>query len=261
MFTSNPFAEISSFLSSEFMQAYVIIMVVLVAGGTLYDIIHKKSAKYFFKNWQQQKNSGARQVSGGEVAALAVRSVVVDGLMSGEFCNARRRIAHLLTMYGFLAQVISTAILVFCYPTPASPAPAIWPLIWYIGGLLVCVGGYWFWFFIRVDVAAEGHSPFRIVRADLFVLSLLISVTLGLVWGWMQATATSGASFMFALYLITTAVLYGSVPWSKFSHMFFKPAAALQKRIAEADGSRSNLPAPADKPEIFGSNNRLPRQY
>ncbi|MED5392148.1 MAG: adenylyl-sulfate reductase, partial [Pseudomonadota bacterium] len=43
--------------------------------------------------------------------------------------------------------------------------------------------------------------------------------------------------------------------------MFFKPAAALQKRIAEADGSRSNLPAPADKPEIFGSNNRLPRQY
>ena len=145
MFTSNPFAEISGFLSPDFMQAYVIIMVVLVAGGTLYDIIHKKSAKYFFKNWQQQKSSGARQVGGGEVAALAVRSVVVDGLMSGEFCNARRRIAHLLTMYGFLAQVISTAILVFCYPTSASPAPAIWPLIWYIGGLLVCVGGYWFW--------------------------------------------------------------------------------------------------------------------
>ena len=261
MFTSNPFAEISDFLSPDFMKAYVIIMVVLVAGGTLYDIIHKKSAKYFFKNWQQQKNSGARQVSGGEVAALAVRSVVVDGLMSGEFCNARRRIAHLLTMYGFLAQVISTAILVFCYPTSASPAPAIWPLIWYIGGLLVCVGGYWFWFFIRVDVAAEGHSPFRIVRADLFVLSLLISVTLGLAWGSMQAIGTSGANFMFALYLIATTVLYGSVPWSKFSHMFFKPAAALQKRIAEADGSRSNLPAPADKPEIFGSNNRLPRQY
>ena len=58
MFTSNPFAEISGFLSPDFMQAYVVIMVVLVAGGTLYDIIHKKSAKYFFKNWQQQKNSG-----------------------------------------------------------------------------------------------------------------------------------------------------------------------------------------------------------
>ena len=261
MFTSNPFAEISGFLSPAFMQAYVVIMVVLVVGGTLYDIIHKKSAKYFFQNWQQQKNSGARQVGGGEVVALAVRTAVVDGLMSGEFCNARRRIAHLLTMYGFLAHVIATAILVFCYPTSATPAPAVWPLIWYIGGLLVCVGGYWFWFFIRVDVVAEGHSPFRIVRADLFILSLLISVTLGLVWGWMQATGTSGANFMFVLYLIATAVLFGLVPWSKFSHMFFKPAAALQKRIAEADGSRSNLPAPADKPAIFGSNSRLPRQY
>jgi hypothetical protein len=35
--------------------------------------------------------------------------------------------------------------------------------------------------------------------------------------------------------------------------MFFKPAAALQKRVAEANGTRSNLPAPADAPEIYGS--------
>jgi hypothetical protein len=43
--------------------------------------------------------------------------------------------------------------------------------------------------------------------------------------------------------------------------MFFKPAAALQKRVAEADGSRSNLPSPADKPEVFGSARTLPRHY
>ena len=261
MFTSNPFAEISSFLSPAFMQAYVIIMVVLVVGGTLYDVIHKKSAKYFFKNWQQQKNSGARQVGGGEIVALAVRSAVVDGLMSGEFCNARRRIAHLLTMYGFLAHVIATAILVFCYPTSVTPAPAIWPLIWYIGGLLVCVGGYWFWFFIRVDVAAEGNSPFRIVQADLFIISLLASVTLGLIWGYVQVTGNSWANLLFALYMIATTVLFGSIPWSKFSHMFYKPAAALQNRIAEADGSRSNLPAPADKPEVFGSSRQTTQHY
>ena len=29
---------------------------------------------------------------------------------------------------------------------------------------MVLVGGYWFWFFIRVDVTAEGHSPFRLVE-------------------------------------------------------------------------------------------------
>jgi hypothetical protein len=55
------------------------------------------------------------------------------------------------------------------------------------------------------------------------------------------------------LYVIATTVLFGSVPWSKFAHMFFKPAAAFEKRVSAANGSRSNLPAPADKPETFGS--------
>jgi hypothetical protein len=43
--------------------------------------------------------------------------------------------------------------------------------------------------------------------------------------------------------------------------MFFKPAAALQKRVENANGSRSNLPAPADKPETFGSVGGQPRHY
>ena len=260
MFTSNPFVELSASISPVFIQAYIVIMILLVAGGTLFDIFHKKSAKYFFDNWRKTKKNQARQVGGREIVSLAVRTAVVDGLMSGEFCNLRRRIAHLLTMHGFLAYMITTVIMVFGYSTPTT-TPAILPLLWYIGGLLVCVGGYWFWFFIRVDVAAEGNSPFRVVRADLFILSLLASVTLGLIWGCMQATGHSWTNLLFGLYLIATTVLFGSVPWSKFSHMFYKPAAALEKRITEADGSRSNLPAPADKPEIFGSARQLPRNY
>ena len=261
MLTSNPFAELSALVPPTVMQVYVVIMIILVAGGTLFDILHKKSAKYFFNNWRKAKNSGARQVGGGEAVSLAVQTVVVDGLMSGEFCNARRRIAHLLTMYGFLAYVITTAVMVFCYATPDSPGPAILPVLWWIGGLLICAGGYWFWFFIRVDVVAEGNSPFRVVRADLFILSLLASATLGLIWAYAQAKGSVWTNGWFGLYVIATTVLFGSVPWSKFSHMFFKPAAAIQKRMAEADGSRSNLPAPADKPEVFGSARRLPRHY
>ena len=261
MLTSNPFAELSVLVPPTVMQVYVVIMIILVAGGTLFDILHKKSAKYFFNNWRKAKNSGARQVGGGEAVSLAVQTVVVEGLMSGEFCNARRRIAHLLTMYGFLAYVITTAVMVFCYATPDSPGPAILPVLWWVGGLLICAGGYWFWFFIRVDVAAEGNSPFRVVRADLFILSLLASATLGLIWAYAQAKGSVWTNGWFGLYVIATTVLFGSVPWSKFSHMFFKPAAAIQKRMAEADGSRSNLPAPADKPEVFGSARRLPRHY
>ena len=174
----------------------------------------------------------------------------------------RRRIAHLLTMYGFVIYVITTVIMVFAYPRPTPPAPASLPTLWYIGALMVCFGGYWFWFFIRVDVAAEGNSPFRFMRADLFVVALVLSVTFGLLWACMQTTGNSTWSTLFlALYLISTTVLFGSIPWSKFSHMFFKPAAALQKRVAEANGTRSNLPAPADAPKGYGWVLGQPRHY
>ena len=262
MFTQNPFAALSSSIPPSVIQTYVIVMIVLVVAGTLFDVVHKGSARYFFDNWRSAKSKGSKPVSGGEMVSLAIQTACVEGLTSAEFCSARRRIAHLLTMYGFLAYVISTVIMVFGYPTPATATPASLPLLWHIGALMVCVGGYWFWFFIRVDVASEGHSPFRIVRADLFVLSLLASVTFGLIWSLLLAAGVSlWTDLSLGLYVFATTVLFGSVPWSKFAHMFFKPAAALQKRVAEADGSRSNLPRPANKPEVFGSARGLPQNY
>src|SRR5258708_31649336 len=258
MFTSNPFAELSAFLAPAVMQSYVVLMIVLVAAGTLFDIVHKGSAKYFFANWRKSKRKGTQQV---ELASIALTTAVADVLASGEFCNARRRIAHLLTMYGFVLHVVATVVMVFRYATPATPGPDVWPVLWWIGGLMILAGGYWFWFFIRADVAAEGNSPFRLMRADLFVLSLLASVTLGLIWAFLQAMASSGAAVFFGLYVIATTLLFGSVPWSKFAHMFFKPAAAFEKRVSYANGTRSNLPGPADKPEQFGSARTAPRHY
>ena len=262
MFTSNPFAELSASIPPTVMQTYIVVMILLVVGGTLFDIMHKKSAKYFFNHWQNAKGKGTRQVGAGEMVSLALQTAVVEGLTSGEFCSPRRRIAHLLTMYGFLIYVVTTVIMVFTYPTPATPAPAILPALWYIGVLMVCGGGYWFWFFIRVDVVSEGNSPFRLVRADLFIVSLLASVTLGLIWAYAQTTGrTTWAIVFLGLYLLATTVLFGSIPWSKFSHMFFKPAAAFQKRVEQANGSRRNLPAPAESPEIYGSARRQPQNY
>ena len=252
MFTSNPFAELSSFISPTIMQTYVIVMVVLVVVGTIIDVVHKKSAKYFFANMRNAKAKGTA-VGGGEAVSIAVQTVAIDAMTSGEFCNQKRRIAHLLAMYGFVIYVAATAVMVFWFPTPATATPAILPQLWHVGALMVCLGGYWFWFFIRVDVAAEGNSPFRLVRADLFILSLLISVTLGLIWSYLQATDNSWTTVVLGAYLLATTVLFGSIPWSKFSHMFFKPAAAFEKRMSEANGTRSNLPAPSDQPETLGS--------
>ena len=251
MFTANPFAELSATISPAIMQAYVTVMIVLVIGGTLFDIIHKRSAAYFFANWRDSKSKARQQVGGGKIASLAVQSAVVDVLASGEFCNMKRRLAHLLGMYGFVFYVVATIAMVFWYSTSAAATPSYWPLLWWLGALMVCVGGYWFWFFIRVDVAAEGQSPFRLMRADLFILSLVISCTLGLIWAYAETTGHVRSSYvLLGLYLIASTVLFGSIPWSKFSHMFFKPAAALEKRVSKANGSAQNLPTlTRDDPE------------
>ena len=250
MFTSNPFAEISAFIPQAFMPTFVVVMVILVVAGTLFDVVHKGSARYFFENFRKSGSRSVKPLDGGEMVSIAIKTGVVDVLTSGEFCNQRRRLAHLLTMYGFVMYVAATALMVFCYPTAATPTPSIVAMMWWIGGLMVCAGGYWFWFFIRVDVAAEGNSPLRVMHADLFILSLLASTTLGLIWGFLQVRGGAGANAFFGLYIIATTILFGSVPWSKFAHMFFKPAAAFEKRVSKANGTAENLPTlTRDDPE------------
>ena len=53
MFATNPFAALSASIPPAVIQGYVILMVVLVAAGTLFDIVHKGSARYFFDNWRR----------------------------------------------------------------------------------------------------------------------------------------------------------------------------------------------------------------
>lgn len=259
-FAFNPFAAFAVFVSPAIMQGFVIAMAVLVVGGVLLDMWHKRNADYFFQNRRKTRAQARRQIAGGETLLLAIETAA-EALVSGEFCNARRRLAHLLAMYGFIAYVVATVILVFWYAAPNAPTPAIWPILWHAGALLVLIGGCWFWFFIRVDVAAEGHSPLRIVRADLFIVTLVLSAALALIWSWLLAAHSDFAILALVLYLVANLMLFGSVLWSKFSHMFYKPAAAFQRRLEEARGSRRNLPLPADRPETFGGSRELPRHY
>jgi hypothetical protein len=245
MFASNPFAALGDFLPPLFMQVYVVLMLLAVVAGTLFDVVHKGSARYFFQNMARSRGKAKKSVGGGEAVAIAVQTAVVDVLASGEFCNPRRRVAHLLGMYGFIFYVAATVLLVFQVNTSSLVVN-----LWWLGAAMICVGGYWFWFFIRVDVAAEGKSPLRLMKADLFILSLLASATLGILWAWAQAAGSPGSATMFWLYLLATTVLFCGVPWSKFAHMFFKPAAAFEKRLSKADGTAENLPTLSrDDPE------------
>ena len=84
----------------------------------------------------------------------------------------------------------------------------------------------------------------------MFILSVLGTTTFGLLW---SIGLSQGAGLWTNLFLImfifSATVLFGGVPWSKFAHMFFKPAAAFNKRVIKADGSRENLPELGDLTE------------
>ena len=260
MFTSNPFAALSATISPSVMQTYVIVMIILVVGGTLFDILHKRSAKYFFDNWRKVKDKGATQIGGGQLVSLTAQTAAVEVLTSAEFCNPQRRVAHLLTMYGFLAYVITTVIMVFSYPTSAAATPAIWPVLWHLGALMACVGGYWFWFFIRADVAAEGNSPFRIIRADLFILSLLASATMALIWSFAQSAGSGWSDILLGLYLIATPCCSARCPGPS------SPTCSSSRLPRCRNGwkkptARGATCRPADQPATLGSARRLPRHY
>ena len=252
MITINPFSELSKFVPSIAMQLFVVAMIILVVVGALFDMIHKKNVKYFFENAKKAKKSATRSVNTGEKASIVFKTVASDVLTTSEL-DGKRRVAHLLGMYGTIVFWVTSVIMIFCYSTPASVTPSILPLLWHLGAIMTCLGGYWFWFFLRVDVVAEANPWYRVVKADLFVLSLVVTATFGLVWSYLQAADISGWDTLFlVLFILSNLVLFGGVYWSKFAHMFYKPGAAIQKHLAEADGSRQNLPAPADKPKQFG---------
>lgn len=248
MIMTNPFNELSELISPLAMQIYVIVMFLMVIGGTILDVIHKGSARYFFENAKKAEKEAKRTVNGGEKVVLAVKTLANEVLTSGEFQSPRRRISHLFTMYGFTLFVATTAIMIFAYPNPTDTTPPLIPLLWHLGALSLSFGGYWFWFFIRVDVSAEGNPWYRLVRADLFIVSLLATATFALIWSASQSLGVAVLQMLFfVLFIASSTVLFSTVFWSKFAHMFYKPAAAFQKRVTRADGSRENLPELADR--------------
>jgi len=255
MFSINPFSILAETVSPIFIQLFVILMAILVVVGTLVDIIHKKNVKYFFNNAKKAKLSATKTLSTGQKISVISKTIVSDIATTSELGAGKRRAAHLLGMYGTILFWISSVIMIFCYSTTSSDTPTVWPIIWHVGAIMTVLGGCWFWFFLRVDVYSEAQPWYRIIKADLFVLALIASSLFGLIWSYLQSLNLNDRwddkVFLF-LYIISNLILFGGVYWSKFAHMFYKPGAAIQKNLAEADGSRDNLPPPADAPKKFG---------
>ena len=255
MIINNPFLILADTIPAIAMQVFVIVMGLLVVLGTLLDIIHKKNVKYFFENAKKAKKSAKQILSTGEKSTVIFKTIVSDIITTSELGAGKRRAAHLLGMYGTILFWIASVIMIFCYTESYSNTPSVWPIIWHAGAIMTVLGGSWFWFFLRVDVYSEAQPWYRIIKADLFVLALLASSFFGLVWSFLQSLNLNDRwddKVFLILFIISNFILFGGVYWSKFAHMFYKPGAALQKNLAEADGSRDNMPPPANAPEKFG---------
>jgi len=251
----NPFATLSETIPPIFIQWFVIVMAILVVVGTLLDIIHKKNVKYFFENAKKAKLSAKKTLSSSEKISVISKTIISDIATTSELGAGKRRMAHLLGMYGTILFWIASVIMIFCYSSTTSETPSVWPVIWHVGAIMTVLGGSWFWFFLRVDVYSEAQPWYRIIKADLFVLALVATSLFGLVWSYLQSLNLNDRwddKVFLVLFIVSNLVLFGGVYWSKFAHMFYKPGASIQKNLAEADGSRDNLPPPADAPEQYG---------
>src|SRR3974377_2318009 len=98
MFFSNPFTLLSEFVLPGVIQVYVLLMIIAVALGTLFDLYHKRSAEFFALRRQKAKAAAKRQLAAWEVAFLATRTIGKEVVISGEFCKWQRQVSHLLIM-------------------------------------------------------------------------------------------------------------------------------------------------------------------
>ena len=255
MLSINPFAILAESVSPIYMQSFVVLMIVLIVVGTLVDIVHKKNVKYFFENAKKAKLSATKKLSTGERISVISKTIVSDIATTSELGAGKRRVAHLLGMYGTVLFWVASVVMIFFYTSTSLTTPSLWPILWHVGAIMTVLGGAWFWFFLRVDVYSEAQPWYRIIQADLFVLALIATSLFGLIWSYLQSLNLDGRwddKVFLVFYIVSNLVLFGGVYWSKFAHMFYKPGAAIQKNLAEADGSRDNLPPEADAPEQFG---------
>ena len=66
MFETNPFSLLSEVIPAVVMQGFIVAMVLLIAVGTIIQMIHHKNLTYFFNNAKKAKLQATRDVGAAE---------------------------------------------------------------------------------------------------------------------------------------------------------------------------------------------------
>ena len=130
MLNNNPFSILAETVSPVAMQSFIIAMVILIAIGTIIQMIHHKNLTYFFRNARKAKLAATKELSVGEKVSIISKTTVVDIGTTSELGFGKRRLAHVLGMYGTILFWASSAVLVFCYTGAGKPESQTWSLLW-----------------------------------------------------------------------------------------------------------------------------------
>jgi hypothetical protein len=129
MFETNPFSILAETVSPFAMQSFIIAMIVLIALGTIIQMIHHKNITYFFNNAKKAKLQATREIGAGERASIIAKTAVVDIGTTSELGFGKRRLSHVLGMYGTIIFWVSSAVLVFGYTGADKSSSSMWSML------------------------------------------------------------------------------------------------------------------------------------
>ena len=135
----SPFSILAETVSPFAMQSFIIAMIVLIALGTIIQMIHHKNITYFFNNAKKAKLQATREISAGEKASIIAKTTVVDIGTTSELGFGKRRLSHVLGMYGTIIFWITSALLIFSFPTAGSATPSSITIMWHAGAIITCL--------------------------------------------------------------------------------------------------------------------------
>ena len=78
MLSTNPFSILAETVSPFAMQSFIIAMVILIAAGTIIQMIVHKNVTYFFNNAKKAKANAVKELSTGERASIIAKTTVYD---------------------------------------------------------------------------------------------------------------------------------------------------------------------------------------
>ena len=141
MLNTNPFSALAETVSPIAMQGFIIAMLILIAAGTIIQMISHRNLTYFFNNAKKAKLNATKELGVGEKVSIVAKTTVYDIGTTSELGFGKRRLAHVVGMYGTILFWVASAVLVFGYTGTEKSSSTIWSMIWHVGAILTCIGG------------------------------------------------------------------------------------------------------------------------